>query len=262
MAQVRPARPSAGRGHRRLVGHRCRDRAGPGRGRSPGRPRRAPHRQAATRSPPRSGPAAARRSCTPLDLTDADSVTAFAETVTADLGDIEVVVCNAGAVAPGAIHEVDTERFAREIDLNLVGAHRLVRAFVPGMVERRRGDLVFVSSDVAVRRAAVHVVVRRRQVGPRGHGARHADGARGHRRPRLRSCAPGPTWSEMGSRLGRRGRRPTCINQWVRFGLARHPHFLKPTADRRRDHHDRVSAPRGVHLNLIEVSPEAPVEDR
>ena len=51
------------------------------------------------------------------------------------------------------------------------------------------------------------------------------------------------------------------LNQWVRFGLARHPHFLKPAAIA-----DAiatvVSAPRGVHLNLVEVSPEAPVEDR
>ena len=32
--------------------------------------------------------------------------------------------------------------------VNLGGAHRLVRAFGPGMVERRRGDIVFVTSDV------------------------------------------------------------------------------------------------------------------
>ena len=86
-----------------------------------------------------------------LDLTDTESVTTFADKVTADLGEIEVVVSNAGAVAPGTIHEVDTERFARELDLNIVGAQRLVRAFVPGMVARQRGDMVFVSSDVAVR---------------------------------------------------------------------------------------------------------------
>jgi NADP-dependent 3-hydroxy acid dehydrogenase YdfG len=38
----------------------------------------------------------------PLDLTDEESVTAFAKAVQAQLGDIEVVVSNAGAVAPGA----------------------------------------------------------------------------------------------------------------------------------------------------------------
>ena len=50
------------------------------------------------------------------------------------------------------------------------------------------------------------------------------------------------------------------LNAWVTFGLARHPHFLKPAAIA-----DAIAtvvgAPRGVHLNLVEVSPEAPVED-
>ena len=51
------------------------------------------------------------------------------------------------------------------------------------------------------------------------------------------------------------------LDQWVRWGLARHPHFLKPAAIA-----DAittiVSAPRGAHLTLVEVSPEAPVEER
>jgi len=51
------------------------------------------------------------------------------------------------------------------------------------------------------------------------------------------------------------------LQEWVRFGHARHPHFLQPEAVA-----DAitvvVSAPRGVHLNLVEVTPEAPVVDR
>jgi NADP-dependent 3-hydroxy acid dehydrogenase YdfG len=51
------------------------------------------------------------------------------------------------------------------------------------------------------------------------------------------------------------------ITQWVRFGLARHPRLLKASALA-----DAittiVTAPRGVHLNLIEVTPEASVEKR
>ena len=71
---------------------------------------------------------------------------------------------------------------------------------------------------------------------------------------------PGPTWSEMGADWDDAA-AGEVIEQWVRFGLARHPHFLKPAAVA-----DAittvVSAPRGVHLNLVEVSPEAPLEDR
>jgi len=194
----------------------------------------------------------------PLDLRDADSVKAFTEAVTRDLGEVEVVVSNAGAVAPGVVHEVDPERFAAEVDLNLVGAHRLVRAFVPGMVERRRGDVVFVSSDVAVRvrpfmssyaagKWGLEGMAQAMQLELEGTGVRAS------------IVRPGPTWSEMGSDWDDAA-AAEVLNQWVRFGLARHPHFLKPAAIAAAIT-SVVSAPRGVHLNLVEVSPEAPLED-
>jgi NADP-dependent 3-hydroxy acid dehydrogenase YdfG len=195
----------------------------------------------------------------PLDLTDAASVETFAKEVSADLGDIEVVVSNAGAVAPGTTHEVDTERFARELDLNLLGAHRLVRAFAPGMVSRRRGDIVFVTSDVAVRARPFMSSYAAGKWGLEGmaHAMQMELEGTGVRASIVR---PGPTWSEMGSDWDAE-HAAFVLEQWVRFGLARHPHFLKATAIA-----DAivtvVRAPRGVHLNLVEVSPEAPLEDR
>jgi len=194
-----------------------------------------------------------------LDVTDESSVQAFAEKVTADLGDVEVVISNAGAVGPGTIHEVETDRFARELDLNITGAHRLVRAFVPGMVERRRGDVVFVSSDVAVRARPFMSSYAAGKWGLEGmaHAMQMELEGTGVRASIVR---PGPTWSEMGTDWDV-DQAAFVLNQWVRFGLARHPHFLKPAALA-----DAittvVSAPRGVHLNLIEVSPEAPLEDK
>jgi len=194
-----------------------------------------------------------------LDVTDDSSVATFAEKVTAELGDVEVVVSNAGAVAPGTVHEVETDRFASEIDLNVVGAHRLVRAFVPGMVERRRGDVVFISSDVAVRARPFMSSYAAGKWGLEGmvHALQMELEGTGVRASIVR---PGPTWSEMGADWDV-DEAAFVLNQWVRFGHARHPHFLKPTAIA-----DAittvVTAPRGVHLNLIEVSPEAPLEDR
>jgi NADP-dependent 3-hydroxy acid dehydrogenase YdfG len=194
-----------------------------------------------------------------LDVTETDSVTDFAKAVAADLGDVEIVISNAGAVAPGTVHEVDPERFASEIDLNLIGAQRLVRAFVPGMVERRRGDFVFVSSDVAVRARPFMSSYAAGKWGLEGmaHAVQMELEGTGVRASIVR---PGPTWSEMGTDWDV-DQAAFVLNQWVRFGLARHPHFLKPVALA-----DAittvVSAPRGVHLNLIEVSPEAPLEDK
>jgi NADP-dependent 3-hydroxy acid dehydrogenase YdfG len=193
-----------------------------------------------------------------LDLTDDASVAAFAKAVGEELGDIEVVVSNAGQVGPGTITAVDPERFTRELDLTVVGAHRLVRAFVPGMQERRRGDVVFVSSDTAVRprpfmaaysagKWGLEGLVRSLQMELEGSGVRAS------------IVRPGPTWSEMGSDWDADD-AAFVLEQWVRFGLARHPHFMKPAAVA-----DAiatvVSSPRGVHLSLVEVNPEAPVED-
>lgn len=191
-----------------------------------------------------------------LDVTDPDSVTAFAAEVTGALGDIETVVSNAGAVAPGTIHEVDSDRFTRELDLTITGAHRLVRAFVPAMVERRRGDVVFVSSDVAVRARPFMSAYAAGKWGLEGmaHAMQMELEGTGVRASIVR---PGPTWSEMGTDWDA-DEAAFVLTQWERFGLARHPHFMKPQALA-----DAiafvVAAPRGVHVNLIEVNPEAPV---
>ncbi len=195
----------------------------------------------------------------PLDLTDEDSVATFAAKSVADIGEAEVVVSNAGQAAPGTIYEVDSERFAHELDLNVVGAHRLLKAFVPAMVQRRRGDLVFVSSDVAVRPRPFMSAYATGKWGLEGmaHSLQMELEGTGVRASIVR---PGPTRSEMGSDWDEE-EAAFVINQWIRFGLARHPRVLRATAIA-----DAitaiVTAPRGVHLNLIEVSPEASVEDR
>jgi NADP-dependent 3-hydroxy acid dehydrogenase YdfG len=195
----------------------------------------------------------------PLDLTDDTSVEAFAEAVTERLGDIEVVVSNAGAVAPGRLTDVDPARVTRELDLAVVGAHRLVRAFVHGMQRRARGDLVFVSSDTAVRPRPFMAAYSATKWGLEGLVASLQMELEGTG-VRASVVRPGPTWSEMGADWDD-GEAAFVLEQWVRFGLARHPHFMKPAAIA-----DAittiVSAPRGVHLNLVEVSPEAPVEGR
>ncbi|WP_183098919.1 SDR family oxidoreductase [Nocardioides pelophilus] len=194
-----------------------------------------------------------------LDVADDASVADFAAKAAADLGDIEVVISNAGLLGPGTLIEVESERFARELDVNLVGAHRLVRAFVPAMVERRRGDIVFVSSDVALRarpfmsaytasKAGLEGMVNALQMELEGTGVRAS------------IVRPGPTWSEMGMDWDADA-AAFVLNQWVKWGHARHSHFLKARAIA-----DAittvVSAPRGVHISPVDVNPEAPVEDQ
>lgn len=192
----------------------------------------------------------------PLDVASDASVADFAEKVIADLGDIEVVVSNAALVGPGALLDTDAEQLRHELEINLLGPHRLVRTFVPGMVERRRGDIVFLSSDVAIRarpfmrgytatKSGLEGLVESLQMELEGTGVRAS------------VVRPGPTWSEAGSDWDPDA-AAKVLTEWVRWGHARHPHFLKARAIA-----DAittvVSAPRGVHISPVDVNPEAPV---
>jgi NADP-dependent 3-hydroxy acid dehydrogenase YdfG len=194
----------------------------------------------------------------PLDLSEETSVVDFAAAVTADLGEVEVVVSGAGVVTPGTVHDTDTDRMGREVDVNLLGAHRLVRAFVPGMVRRRRGDVVFVSSDVAVRARPFTAAYAASKWGLEGMATALQMELEGTG-VRASIVRPGPTASEMGADWSPE-ETAEVLRRWERFGLARHSAFLGPEAVA-----DAIAtivdAPRGVHLNLVEVTPEAPVEE-
>lgn len=66
--------------------------------------------------------------------------------VQAALGPPEVLICNAGQGIHEKLAEGDPEKWQAVLDTNLMGALRLVRAFVPAMLHKGSGDVVFVSS--------------------------------------------------------------------------------------------------------------------
>src|SRR5690606_38328550 len=86
-----------------------------------------------------------------LDVTDPDSVKSAVEQTTVELGEIEVLVAGAGDTYFGKLDAISTEEFESQIQIHLIGANRVATAVLPGMIERRRGDLIFVGSDVALR---------------------------------------------------------------------------------------------------------------
>ncbi len=76
------------------------------------------------------------------DLADAQSALALAE----GAGAVDVLVANAGLPASGPLDDFAPEQIDRALDVNLRAPMQLTRALVPGMVERRRGHVVLVSS--------------------------------------------------------------------------------------------------------------------
>jgi short-subunit dehydrogenase len=83
---------------------------------------------------------------TPLtaDLTTTEGLSRVVELV--DSGDVELVVNNAGFGTNGEFHELDPDRVAAEVDLNVGALTRLSRAALGTMVPAGRGWLLNVSS--------------------------------------------------------------------------------------------------------------------
>jgi acetoacetyl-CoA reductase len=67
-----------------------------------------------------------------------------------DLEEIEVCVSNAAIIDTiAAAHKMTPEQWARDIEVNLTGAFRVVQACLPGMRQRRWGRIVVISSGAA-----------------------------------------------------------------------------------------------------------------
>jgi len=80
------------------------------------------------------------------DVTDRDRLASVLQR----FGEADVVVANAGVVWPlGPFASVDPVEWEAAVEVNLFGAVRVVRAFVPGMVARGYGRVVTISSGAA-----------------------------------------------------------------------------------------------------------------
>jgi NADP-dependent 3-hydroxy acid dehydrogenase YdfG len=192
-----------------------------------------------------------------LDVTDPGSVKAFVAQAIDEIGEIEVLVTGAGDTAFGKIHEISSDDFESQLQVHLVGANRLATAVLPAMVERQRGDVIFVGSDVALRqrphmgaygaaKAGLVAMVTNLQMELEGTGVRAS------------IVHPGPTMTGMGwqwpmEQVG------TMLEDWAKWGQARHNYFLR-ASDIARAIAFVAETPRGSHIVNMEVQPEAPLK--
>ncbi|MCZ0728500.1 SDR family oxidoreductase [Mycolicibacterium iranicum] len=191
-----------------------------------------------------------------LDVTDPDSVKAAVEQTTSDLGDIEVLVAGAGDTYFGKLDSISTEQFESQVQIHLIGANRVATAVLPGMIERQRGDLIFVGSDVALRqrphmgaygaaKAALVAMVTNYQMELEGTGVRAS------------IVHPGPTKTSMGWSLPADLIGP-ALEDWAKWGQARHDYFLRAD-DLARAITFVAETPRGGFIANMELQPEAPL---
>ncbi len=82
--------------------------------------------------------ASARGAAHALDVSDAAAVEAFAETIFADDGHVDILHNNAGIGFGGTIESTTVEDWQRVIAVNLLGVAYGIQAFVPRMLEQGR----------------------------------------------------------------------------------------------------------------------------
>ncbi|WP_127781888.1 SDR family oxidoreductase [Rhodococcus sp. X156] len=191
-----------------------------------------------------------------LDVSSTESVQEFATAAEAAIGPAEIVLSGAGDQDFALVHEMDPERFELQVNVHLVGTQRLAHRLLPGMIERRRGDFVVIGSDCADQprprmgayngaKTGVEALAHQMRMELEGTGVRAS------------VVRPGPTQTAMGMNAPSEVIDP-LIADWEKWGFARHPYFLR-ASDIAAAVATVVSTPRGAHLVLVEVQPEAPL---
>lgn len=191
-----------------------------------------------------------------LDVTDPGSVESFVSQACAALGEAEVLVAGAGDTSLRTLDQTTPDEFEAQLRIHLVGANRLAAAALPGMLDRRRGDLIFVGSDVALRprphmgaygaaKAGLVAMATNYQMELEGTGVRAS------------IVHPGPTKTGMGWNLPAE-RVDAALRDWVRWGQARHGYFLR-ASDVARAIAFVAETPRGGYVATMELQPEAPL---
>lgn len=87
------------------------------------------------------------------ELTDEVQVGALKAEIERRVGQVDVLVANAGAslVAPGPLEAISLEAWKATVDANLTATFLTLRAFLPAMKQLGRGDIVTISSTAARR---------------------------------------------------------------------------------------------------------------
>lgn len=80
------------------------------------------------------------------DVTDAESVDAALGQIEDTLGNVEILVSNAGITKDGLVLRMSEDDFTDVIDANLTGSFRVAKRVSKGMMRNRWGRMIFISS--------------------------------------------------------------------------------------------------------------------
>nr|WP_321444336.1 3-oxoacyl-[acyl-carrier-protein] reductase [uncultured Cohaesibacter sp.] len=87
---------------------------------------------------------------TPANLSDADSIAQLVKDAEAAMGQIDILINNAGITRDGLFMRMKDEDWEQVLNVNLTSAMRLSRAVLRGMMKRRHGRIIGITSIVGV----------------------------------------------------------------------------------------------------------------
>jgi 3-oxoacyl-[acyl-carrier protein] reductase len=84
------------------------------------------------------------------DVSRRDQVDAMAAAVSKHLGRVDILVNNAGIIRPAMLHRMTAAQWDEVLAVHLTGSFNCLQAVVPGMMERRYGRIVNVTSAAGI----------------------------------------------------------------------------------------------------------------
>jgi SDR family mycofactocin-dependent oxidoreductase len=133
------------------------------------------------------------------DVRDLDDMSAFVTSGIAELGQLDIVVANAGICTPETWDKVTPQLFKDTLDVNLTGVWNTVMATAPHMVEAGRGGSIILTCSLAGKKPQPYMV----HYTASKHGvtglAKAFAAELGQHRIRVNSLHPGAVNSPMGS---------------------------------------------------------------
>ena len=87
------------------------------------------------------------------DVGDINAVNAAVQELTRELPEIDILINNAGIASFGGFMDLSPEEWENIVRVNLLGVYYVTRAILPGMIERKSGDIINVSSTAGQRGA-------------------------------------------------------------------------------------------------------------
>jgi 2-keto-3-deoxy-L-fuconate dehydrogenase len=84
-----------------------------------------------------------------LDVRSTQAVESIAARIKSELGPIDILVNCAGYVHHGTVLDCSEQDWDFTFDLNVKSMHRTIKAFLPGMLEKKSGAIINISSAVS-----------------------------------------------------------------------------------------------------------------